>query len=65
MIIHAEPGMNFYQAINKAHEGLYWETDYVDLIFNGIRIRVSKNSNNDDLATIYDLKRRLELYEGK
>lgn len=35
------------------------DVDYHHLVFNDIKIRVSKDSNIYDLVTIYNLKRRI------
>jgi hypothetical protein len=55
MIIDAEMGMNFYEAVKFAKKEIKG-TDYLDLKFNDIIVRVSKDSNIDDLSTIYNLK---------
>ena len=63
MLAFAEAGESFYGAVKKVQDSLRLENDYCDLEFNGIRVRVSKNSNIDDLSTIYNLKhtiRRLQ-----
>jgi hypothetical protein len=60
MIVQAEKGDNFYGAVRKVKEQIYRDNQYLDLEFNNIRVRVSKDSNIDDLATIYDLKRIIE-----
>jgi hypothetical protein len=56
MIAYAEKGDSFYSACKKVQETLKNPEDYCDLIFNDIRVRVSKNSNIDDLQTIYHLQ---------
>ncbi len=55
MIIETDKGMNFYEAVKFAKKELK-EKSYADLKFNDITIRVSKDSNIDDLSTIYNLK---------
>jgi hypothetical protein len=55
MYIEAEKGMNFYEAVKFAKKEIK-ETDYLDLKFNDIVVRVSKDSNIDDLSIIYHLK---------
>jgi hypothetical protein len=60
MIVQAEKGMNFYDAVKKVKENMFNNESYLDLEFNGIHIRVSKDSNIDDLSTIYYLKRTIE-----
>jgi hypothetical protein len=55
MYIEAEKGMNFYEAVKFAKKEIKG-TGYLDLKFNDITVRVSKDSNIDDLSTIYDLK---------
>lgn len=54
MITEAQKGMNFFEAVNFAKKEI--KTDYIDLIFNDISVRVSKDSNINDLSTIYNLK---------
>lgn len=56
MLVYAESGDNIITSIRKVQDSLKNDNDYCDLEFNNIRIRVSKNSNIDDLCTIYDLK---------
>jgi hypothetical protein len=60
MIVQAEKGDNFYGAVRKVKEQILRDDQYLDLEFNGIHIRVSKDSNIDDLSTIYYLKRTIE-----
>ena len=59
MIVYAEAGDNFAHAVKKVKEQIKSSEDYLDLEFNEIRVRVSKESSIDDLATIYDLKCKL------
>ena len=59
MIVYAEAGDNFFHAVKKVREQIKSSEDYLDLEFNEIRVRVSKESSIDDLATIYDLKCKL------
>ena len=59
MIIEAEKGMNFYEAVKFAKKEIK-ETDYLDLKFNDILIRVSKDSNIDDLSITYYLKHTIK-----
>ena len=56
MIIYAEAGVSFYKAVKDLQQSLNSSNEYLDLVFNDISIRVSKNSNIDDLSTIYNLK---------
>jgi hypothetical protein len=60
MIVQAEKGMSFYDSVKEVKEQILRDNQYLDLEFNNIRVRVSKNSNIDDLAIIYDLKRIIE-----
>lgn len=54
-------GANFYGAVKEAKALMNPEgCNYIDMKFNEISIRVSWDSNPDDLATIYDLKRAIE-----
>jgi hypothetical protein len=55
-LMYAESGDNFYTAVKKVQDSLKNQNDYCDLEFNEISVRVSKDSNINDLATIYDLK---------
>ena len=59
MIVYAEAGDNFVHVVKKVKEQIKSSEDYLDLEFNEIRVRVSKESSIDDLATIYDLKCKL------
>lgn len=56
MLVYAEKGQNFIQAVQSLQKTLKTPDDYCDLEFNNIRVRVSKTSNIDDLYTIYNLK---------
>jgi hypothetical protein len=60
MIVQAERGMSFYDSVKKVKEQILREGQYLDLEFNSIHIRVSKDSNIDDLSTIYYLKHTIE-----
>jgi hypothetical protein len=63
MVVYAEAGDHFVTAVKKAQNEIRLNEDYLDLEFNEIRVRVSKDSNVHDLETIYHLKcelRRLE-----
>ena len=60
MIVQAEEGMSFYDSVKKVKEQMLRDDQYLDLEFQKIRVRVSKNSNINDLSTIYDLKYRIE-----
>lgn len=60
MIFEPDKGMNFYNAIDACkYDMLKHKRTYQVMLFNDIHITVSYNSNVDDLATIYDLKRKL------
>ena len=54
--MYAEVGDSFNTAVEKLQRSLKYKSDYCDLEFNNIRIRVSKDSNINDLSTIYNLK---------
>ena len=56
MLVYSESGENFINAVKRVKSMLKNDEDYLDLEFNELRIRVSKNSNIDDLCVIYDLK---------
>lgn len=56
MIVYAESGVSFYKAVQDLQQSLNNSKEYLDLVFNDISVRVSKNSNIDDLSTIYNLK---------
>ena len=64
MFVHAEKGDSFYTAVKKVKDNILKSTDYIDLEFNEIRVRVSKDSNIDDLAIIYDLKCKIRRMEA-
>jgi hypothetical protein len=58
-MMYAEAGDNIYSAIRKVQSSLLSGEDYQDLSFNDISIRVAKNSNINDLTTIYNLKHQI------
>ena len=60
MIYEPEKGVSFYDAV-KDLKKLMVEKGRLNqhLLFNGIQIIVSVDSNPDDIATIYDLKHKL------
>ena len=58
-MIHSQPGDNIFSAISKVKSVLVHDEDYEDLVFNDITIRVAKNSNINDLTTIYNLKHQI------
>lgn len=64
MLVYAEKGDHFVTAVKKTQNQIRSNEDYLDLEFNGIRVRVSKNSNLDDLSTIYNLKSELKRLEN-
>jgi len=60
MIHEAEPGTGFYGAVNELKEILRKErVKDRQMKFNDIVFWVSEDSNTDDIATIYDLKKEL------
>ena len=64
MIHEAEPGTNFYGAVNGLKEILRKERSKDrQMKFNDIIFWVSEDSNTNDIATIYDLKRELLKYK--
>lgn len=65
IIIYADPGVNLPFAVTKAKLLLDKEYDCVYLIYNDVKIRVTKGSYIDDLLIIYELKRRLGEFESK
>jgi hypothetical protein len=61
MIYEPSKGLHFYGAITECKtEAKRLGLDSMIMRFNGIDVRVSVDSNSDDLATIYDLKRQLK-----
>ena len=55
---------NFYQAVQECKDELKRkESLYMMMQFKDLSITVSVDSNPDDLATIYDLKKKLQQYE--
>jgi len=60
MIYEPLKGTNFRQAVRDLKELLtYEEKSYETLRFNDIDVTVSVDSNEDDIAVIYELKRQL------
>lgn len=61
MIYEPSKGVHFYGAISECkQEAKRLGLDTMILRFNDIDVRVSLDSNSDDLAIIYDLKRQLK-----
>lgn len=63
MLAYAEKGESFFSAVRKV-QGSLAPGRYCDLEFNEIRVRVSKDSNIDDLSVIYDLKAKIRRLEA-
>lgn len=65
MIKYEPPkGENFFTSVRKIKELLHQENqDYLDFEFNGIRIKISVDSNIDDLNIIYLLKHKIRQLE--
>lgn len=65
MEFKVEAGQSIYSAIHGAKiQCLISGFKYVDTVFNGIRLRVSVDSYEEDIATIYNLKHQLRRYTG-
>jgi hypothetical protein len=64
-MVYAESGELFRHAVKRVQDTMKPSENYLDLVFNEIRIRVSHDSNIDDLCTIYDLKHELNRMEMK
>lgn len=61
MIYEPEEGTPFYQAIDDLKKILTASgSTYRTMSYKGIHVTVSVDSNSDDLATIYDLKKKLK-----
>lgn len=55
-----DKGMSFHGAVKELQTRLKYEgQEYRIMKFNDILVTVSHDSNVDDLATIYELKRNL------
>lgn len=64
MIHEVEPGTSFYDAVKDLKEILRIERSKDrQMKFNDIIFWVSEDSNIDDIATIYDLKKELLNYK--
>lgn len=63
MKIETQKGSNIYDSIRTAKTSLR-ENGLIDgiLVFNDIELMVSANSLNEDIATIYFLKHKLNKY---
>jgi len=60
MIYEPNKGESFYNAVKTLKQILQTEgSAYRMILFNGIYVTVSADSNPDDIATIYDLKHKL------
>ena len=57
--IEIDKGMNFFHASQFAKEEARKNGTYVMFKFNDIVITISHDSNLDDIAIIYDLKRKI------
>lgn len=61
MIFEPQKGVSFYGALNECKAKIKATgREYMMMKFNDVEITVSIDSNHDDLATIYDLKRKLQ-----
>lgn len=61
MIYEPDKDMAFYNAVRELKSILKQEgRKDRRMLFNGIYVIVSVDSNENDIATIYDLKRKLE-----
>ena len=64
MTYKPQKGVSFYQAIEEVKEIMFDKgVIEAELLFNDISVWVSRDSNENDMATIYDLKRKLFKYE--
>ncbi len=62
MIYEAEKGMAFYDVVKECKKQLKnSNSTYKQILFNEIYVTVSIDSNDDDIATIYDLKREIKM----
>lgn len=60
MIQHAEENDNLYVAVSKLKEQLKKENrEYSDLMFKNIQLRISFDSNVNDIETIFLLKKQM------
>ena len=60
MIYEPNKGESFYNSVKTLKNILIKEkSSYRMMLFNGIHVTVSFDSNPDDIATIYDLKNKL------
>ena len=58
---HGQPFEHFRAAVRRVQSYLNdHKYNYETLNFNGIYVTIRNDSNEDDLATIYDLKRQLQ-----
>lgn len=58
-LVYAQSGDIFSHAVRRVQNEMKPSEDYLDLNFNDVVIRVYHDSNINDLAVIYDLKREL------
>jgi hypothetical protein len=62
MIVYSKHRETFFAAVQRVQDMLQHDEDYCDLQFGEIiRVRVSKNSNADDLWTIYRLNHTINM----
>lgn len=65
MIYEPDKGVSFYDAVRTLKAILLIEKSlYRMMLFNGINVTVSVDSNVDDVATIYDLKHKIRQLES-
>lgn len=62
--VEIDKGMSLWSAVAKAKEAAYEEGyGIVQIIFNNVKLLISEDSQDGDIAEIYRLKRKCGEYE--
>ena len=64
-MVYGQAGENFTAAVKRVQNEMKPNEKYLDLNFNAITIRVHRDSNVNDLGTIYDLTHQLTILRVK
>jgi len=65
MFLEAEKGVSLYRHIEQCiYLAKYYNTE-IDTEFNGTKLRINPNSNEYDIALIWELKREVARLKGE
>jgi len=65
MFIQAEKGISIYRHVQQCQRLAQFSGDVVDTEFNGTKLRIRADSNEDDIYTIFELKREVAKLKGE